>query len=151
MSANDPKRTLVLLNARRALSNFVEAATCRNTSSTHAKSLNCTVLLDGGDTCPIRFYAATNVDFAGRTTGLDAERNGGKRYDNSFDQRWAGAAKCLDPTAYNKAADWLANLNPYCAVCVGHNAVELGKLHSASINIETACPLTKGFNRRVDL
>ena len=109
------------------------------------------MLLDGGDTRPICFYAATNFDFTGRTTGLDAERNGGKRHDNSFDQRWAGAAKCFDPTTYNKAANWLADLNSYCAVCVGNNAVELGKLNSASVNIETTSTLTESFNWRVDL
>jgi hypothetical protein len=72
MSAFDPKRTLVLVNARRALLNFVEAATCRNTSPTHPKSLNCTVLLDGGDARPIRFDTAVNFDFTRGTSRFDA-------------------------------------------------------------------------------
>jgi hypothetical protein len=51
--------------------------------------------------------------------------------------------------AHDKAAIG-CDLNAYCAICVGHNAVELGKLHSPSVNKEPQRP-DKSFNERVPL
>jgi hypothetical protein len=54
--------------AQQRTSDFVKATTCRKTSPTHAKDLDCTMLLDRRDAWPIRFNAAANVNFTGGPT-----------------------------------------------------------------------------------
>src|SRR5262245_9594306 len=108
------------------------------------------MLFDGRNAGAMRPEAAADFDFTRRRTGFDAKSHGRKSHHYPFDQRLAGAAEGLNAAMHHDPADRLADLNAHCAVRVGDHAIELGKVHCACVDVETASPETKGFDRSVD-
>src|SRR6516225_4272705 len=95
--------------------------------------------------------SAGNLDLPCGAARLDTQGGRRKLNDGAFDQRIARAAVGFDAAADVDLADRLADLNADRAVGMGHDAVELRRVHGPCIDVEAARALAESLDWRLDL
>ena len=91
---------------------------------------------DRVDTFAVGEQSAGNIDLPCGTARLDTEGGRRKLNDDAFDQRVARAAIGFNAAADADLADRLADLDADRAIGMGHDAVELRRVHGPRIDVE---------------
>jgi hypothetical protein len=99
----------------------------------------------------VRDKSASDDNFLCRAARLNAERGRRKPDDDPFDQRVARASVGLDTSTHINLANRLADLDTNRAVGMRDDALEIGRLHCAGVDIEAPRSFAEGLDWRLHL